>query len=223
MQKFAYIRIIVALLIVGALVVSGLTGCAKKGNGVAVAQANTEWKLGPFEDIKGTETLYASVSTEGGEGGGSLSRRASVALPHNYLFIGLNNKNLHFLLSDHQSLLTEMTTLQMGEEKTVGGEGKSDHTAEWLYFHRVTTDTNQDKELSGNDAFSVGFANADGTNYQDVVVGIDTILREMRRGKDKYLLIYRKQKAIHIAEIDIPSRSMIVDNSLASLDLPVKK
>jgi hypothetical protein len=226
MQKFAYVRIIGAC-----LMICTLSGCPQKGSqsyrqgggGVAVAQANTEWKLGPFEDIKGVETLYASVSTEGYEGGSSLGRSAPSSMPHNYLFTNLNDKSFHFLLPDHQSLLTEMATLQMGEEKTVGREGKSDHTAEWLYFHRVTTDTNQDKELSSSDAFSVGFANADGTNYQDVITGIDQILREMRRGKDKYLLIYRKQGAIHIAEIDIPARSVVVDNSLASLDLPAKK
>jgi hypothetical protein len=221
MQKFLCSRILLALLLFGTL-----AGCNKQGNqtykantgneGVAVAQANTEWELGPFEDLKGVETLYAPISTDGQDGGSSFGRRSGSVETHNYLFTNLTDKSFHFLLPNHQSLLTEIKILSMGE-------GKSPETAKWLYLHHITTDTNNDKALTVNDAFSVGFANADGTNYQDVVIGIDQILREMRRGKDKYLLIYHKQKSIHIAEIDIPSRSVLVDNSLTSLDAPTKK
>jgi hypothetical protein len=171
----------------------------------------SDWRLGSFAPLAGAETLYAGVTLaqEFGSSGSYRSKETSATC--NYLFVRTTDKSSHFLLPDNKSILTELRPLR------VGGSDSEGTRVEWLYGQRIVADTNKDDRLDHEDGFSVGFARPDGTDYQDVLTGIDAVLGETRRGPNTFLLVFRQKKSIQIAEMDIPSRKVIVTRPLPAL------
>jgi hypothetical protein len=80
----------------------------------------------------------------------------------------------------------------------------------------VKADTNNDKKLDGSDQKVVGLADANGTNYQELVKGIDRILNIHAQSKDKRVVFYQIGQEYFTASIDVPSKSVKV-NKLQSI------
>ena len=197
------------LAIVGGLLivlVSELTRTRSKDETRLVRQdaTHSDWHLGNFESLTGAETLYASVTLEQ-EWRGSFRGKETSGIC-NYLFVRTTDKSSHFLLPDNKSILRELRPLRGKQERV-----------EWLYCQRTALDSNKDGRIDQEDPFAVGFARPDGTDYREVLGGIDAVLGETRRGTNTFLLVYRQKQNIQIAEIDIPSRKVLVSKPLPPL------
>lgn len=183
----------------------------------------SDWKLGHFESLAGAGVLYAPV-TLGSESSGysaSLGRGGSQGFTSNYLFIRATDKSTHFLLPDNRGGVRNLQPLRFG----VSDPGEEDRDSkklrvEWLYVEYVSQDSNKDGKLDFEDTFSIGFARPDGTGYHDVLTNIDEVLGSTRSAPNTLLLVYRQQKNIQVAEIDIPSRKVLVTKPLPALHTP---
>jgi hypothetical protein len=199
-----------------AMVVSEVARTHSKG-ATLLAQTDathSDWRLGNFENLPGAETLYASVTLDQEFGGSSSYRSKETSAICNYLFVRTTDKSSHFLLPNNQSIVRSLDLLRVGGSDAAGAR------VEWLYCQRSQTDSNKDGRIDGEDSFEVGFARPDGTDYREAITGIDAVLGETRRGPNTFLLVYRQQKNIQVAEIDIPSRKVLVTKPLPALHTP---
>ncbi len=197
-----------------------------ESRGVSQTPKPSDWKLGHFESLTGAGVLYAPI-TLGTESYGSSGysdysgRSGSAGFTGNYLFVRTTDKSSHFLLASNRGLVRTLLPLRVGivDPSDESSDSKK-LRVEWLYVEYASQDSNKDNKLNAEDAFSVGFARPDGTDYHDVLTNIDEVLGTTRSAPNTFLLVYRQQKNIQVAEIDIPSRKVLVTKPLPALHTP---
>jgi hypothetical protein len=188
-----------------------------------------QYVLGEFSLINGTDYLAAPVSIDTawyqGRESGSVSEYGSygakkggaVAPVNNYVFVNrqdLSSRKLFpnnkFVILDSQDIGEPGTVGEGGEKKTIIKNVKAS------LYQVVKADTNNDKKLDGSDQKVIGLADANGTNYQELVKGIDRILSIHAQSKDQRVVFYQTGKEYFVASIDVLSKSVKV-NKLQSI------
>ncbi len=207
-------------------------GCGIKNPGVtslvssnpASAEGAKEKKnyvLGEFVAVNGTDYLSAPVYIDysgkwrteavlaasdeysGAKGGG--------ALVNNYVFVNQKDLSSRKLLPNNKSVILEEK--QYGEDvKKPEPKVKDDSLAKpknikSVLYRVVNADTNNDKTVDGRDKKTIAIADADGSNYQELVPGMERILKVHNPNKTQQVVFYQTGSDFFVASIDIPGRS----------------
>jgi len=161
-----------------------------------------DWRLGSFERLGSSDYMMAPVSSTQEYSGVFMEKEATAI--RNYLFVNVRDKSSRWLVPNNDRVILMM--------KRYGTEGESgvpeDRPAKWLVFHVVTVDTDGDKRLTELDRKTIAVANADGSQYVEVLGNVDILLGETWTAGDKLLVVYSADGKNHISEIGLESRSV---------------
>lgn len=207
-------------------------GCGLKNPGVtslvssnpANAEEKKNYVLGEFVAVKGTDYLSApvyidysgkwrteAVLSASDEYSGAKGTKGGGALVNNYVFVNQKDLTSRKLLPNNKSVILEER--QYGEEiKKPDPKVKEDTLAKpknvkSVLYRVVNADTNNDKAVDGKDKKTIAIADADGSNYKELVSGMERILKIHNPSKDQQVVFYQTGSDFFVASIDIPGRS----------------
>jgi hypothetical protein len=141
-----------------------------------------------------------------------LSKEA--AATRNYIFVNADDKTSHYLLPNNDRMVLELTPLRRGGGMDTVNSSKP---VQWLYCRVVTADTNHDGRLTDDDGYTIAFANADGSHYQEVTRPVNAILGQARPTDDRLLLFYTSGGRHLVSEINIRERRLTTTRELPRL------
>jgi hypothetical protein len=210
-------------------------GCGIKNPGVtnlvSSNSANAEgakekknYVLGEFAAISGTDYLSApvyidysgkwrteAVVSASDEYSGAKGAKGGGALVNNYVFVNQKDLTSRKLLPNNKSVILEER--QYGEDvKKPDPKVKEDVMAKpknikSVLYRVVNADTNNDKAVDGKDKKTIAIADADGSNYKELVPGMERILKIHNPTKEQQVVFYQTGSDFFVASIDIPGRS----------------
>jgi hypothetical protein len=208
-------------------------GCSGGARGVPVVERNSETnpsqpenlnapnvQLGVFQELAGTDYLMAPIATPRGREEYSIkSDGARSDFARNYLFVNLTDKSSHLLLPTNDDLILESKVVPAIGQAKDNKDAKAAPPVEpvkaagnptpsgtkWLYYRVVKTDTDNDKQLTGNDRWTVALSDISGRNYKELLSDVEAILYETNRA-DNLILIYKADGKNQIAEINLSTR-----------------
>jgi len=168
-----------------------------------------------FAPIPGTPILYAAL-TEGREGRWESSADSYSGLPaRNFVFLDQETLQSHMLFETNQQLVSELSQVGNPGNPSAPVLEKPAKTVRWLMFRVVRQDTDNDKRLDDDDLFAVGFTDAAGKNYSDVIPRVERILGTGVVSEDRVTLAYVIDGRALASLIDIPSRSIVGTQDIA--------
>jgi hypothetical protein len=91
----------------------------------------------------------------------------------------------------------------------------------WLYYV-VKADTNGDKQLSGQDQFTLAMSDLGGQNYTELIPVVDEALGQFMKSETILLFFYRLGEKKYYAKIDLTSRSVLATTEYPSFGADVK-
>jgi hypothetical protein len=205
------------------------TSCNRITNKVQTVQSavnnseppRTKYVLGDFTLITGTDYLMAPVYVDyaGKDRSSEYGSYASPAVK-DYAPKGYSGGSIHnFVIMNRQDLSSRrlftnnktaiLDEQKLGESATEGGKPIIKNIKALMY--RVAkADTNGDKVIDQRDKQEIALADVDGTNYKELITGIDWVINIHSQSKDKRVVFYRTGQEYLAASIDIPSRSVTV-------------
>ena len=174
----------------------------------ANTQMSSEWALGDFDRLEGTDYLVAPVhSTQTYQA--SYYEKGTSAV-RNYLFVNAIDKSSRWLVPNNNYLF-----LSRHKEFYYPSSGSS--WIAWLRYEVVKSDTNQDGRLTRDDKRTIGISDPNGDRYSEIIVNIDQILGYEMLDENSLLVFYRIDTKNYIAEINISERRIIVTNELPEI------
>jgi hypothetical protein len=188
-------------------------------------------QLGGFQELAGTDYLMAPVATPRGREDYSVKPEGSRAdFARNYLFVNLTDKSSYLLLPTNDYLILEAKVLPAGGQAKENKENKAAPQTEpakadnrpaktdtkWLYYRVVKSDTDNDKQLTGSDRWTVALSDISGREYKELIADVETILYETNRA-DNLILIYRAEGRNQIAEINLSTRQVTLTKDLQEI------
>jgi hypothetical protein len=193
-----------------------------------------KYVLGEFSVVSGTDYLAAPVYIDySGKGrteailsasdeySGAKGAKGGGVLVNNYVFVNQKDLSSRKLLPNNKSVILdeqqygEMNSTREPQTKAEPAAPKPKNIKSVLY-RVVNADTNGDKSIDGRDKKTISIADADGSNYKELVPGMERILKIHNPSKNKQVVFYQTGSDFFVASIDIPGRSAQV-NKLQSI------
>lgn len=203
---------LLAILIVTAAI--SFAGCNSKTDSTApLTRANPKLgrELGAFSKVEGTTYLIAGIFAKQ-EGGflksieNSYEGRSGYGFAaNNYVFYNTADDSIRRLLPNNDALF--LRALRFPEEKKV----------DWFVYDIVKADTNDDKELSHKDLFTIAISDSGGNNYVELIPNVEIRLGYSLTDANTLLILYVKDSKKFYSRIDLPNRKVLVTNEFPSL------
>ena len=132
----------------------------------------------------------------------------------NYVFFDMDSEQFHALLPNNEyAILNKIGLPVSGNVETP--------LSMWLYYV-VKADTNQDKQLSGQDKFTVSMSDIRGNNYVELIPDVDEALGQFMKSDTVLLFFYRQGNKKYYAKIDLQSGSVVATTEYPSFGVDVK-
>ncbi len=188
-----------------------------------------KYVLGEFVAVGGTDYLAAPVYIDysgkwrtevmlaaSDEYSGAKGAKGGGALVNNYVFVNQKDLSSRKLLPNNKSVILEER--QYGEDlRNPEPQPKAEAIAKpnnpkpknvkSVLYRVVTADTNDDKVIDGKDKKTIAIADADGSNYKELVAGMERILKVHNPSKEQQVVFYQTGNDFFAASIDIAGRS----------------
>ncbi len=175
-----------------------------------------KYVMGEFSLTQGTDYLVAPVYTGYSSQGRIMnfdsseysSKKGDDSVVNNYIFVDRQNLSSRKLFPDNRSVI--LMAEQLGESLAEGTGSQQKTTIKNVkatLYQVVQTDTNNDKKLDGKDKKTIAIADVNGSNYRELVTGIDRVINIHNQSKDQRVVFYQIGQDYFVASIDIPSRA----------------
>lgn len=213
-KKLIFALVIGVLFLVGMACTSGSISPAAPVSGTAEPAKK---ELSQFSQIAGTQILVAGVYQGENRSGldFSLSSGREYAYNvYNYIFFDLGTEQFHALLPTNEYAILNKIGLPVSNDGT--------GSIKWWLYYVVKADTNQDKQLSNQDKFTVCMSDIGGNNYVELIPDVDEALGQFMKSDSVLLLFYRQGDKKYYAKIDLQSRSVVATTEYPSFGPDVK-
>jgi hypothetical protein len=169
----------------------------------------SEWTLGDFDRLDGTDYLIAPVhSTQTYQA--SYYEKGTSAV-RNYLFVnGLDKSsrwlvphNSYLFLSKHEGLIYPST---------------GERYVDWIRYEVIKEDTNRDERMTRDDQRTIAISYPTGEGYLELLSGIDQVLGYEMRDANHLLIFYLTDGTNYLSEIDIANRLVTVTEELPKIE-----
>jgi hypothetical protein len=213
-KKRVFALVLGALFLVSLACTSGSTSPGAPVSGTAEPRKKD---LSEFSQITGTKILIAAVYQ--GESGNGLdfslnSGREYSTNVYNYVFFDMDSEQFHALLrANEYAILSKIGLPVSGNEVA---------PIKWWLYYVVKADTNQDKQLSNQDKFTVSMSDVAGNGYIELIPDIDQALGQFMKSDTLLLFFYLQNDKKYYAKIDLQSRSVVATTEYPSFGPDVK-
>ena len=170
---------------------------------------DSEWTLGGFRQIGKSGFTMASVHAKQ-EYNIGLGSGKEASSDRNYLFLNTTDKSTRWLVPTNQYLFLSANDIKEGESpdsKVIG-----------IQYRIVKDDTDRYGRLTQNDEVTFGLSDIDGSNFTEVIGGIDVFLSNEQPAEDSLLLIYRSDGRNLLSEIKISEKKVIQTKELSKIN-----
>jgi hypothetical protein len=171
------------------------------------AYVNSEWALGGFSRVEGTNYLMAPAFSKQNYQVSYYEKGASAV--RNYLFVNAVDKSSRWLIPDNKALFLSSDRLSQGDV--------SNKPMQWMKYEVIKADTNQDKRLTEKDQRAIAISSLTGEGYVELVKNIDELLGSQVQDENTLLLFYRSGQKRFVSEINLPKRQVTVTKELPSI------
>ncbi len=169
---------------------------------------DSEWKLGGFSQISNTIFMMSPVYSKQEYDIGYSGKEASAT--RNYFFLNSIHKTTRWLVPTNKFLF-----INNGEIKE-NNDNNSKVLA--IRYKLVKDDTNNDGRLTSSDKKIFAISDVDGSNFTELVVGIDESLGEEQPTPDTLLLFYRSTQKNFLTEIKISEKKVVQTKELPKIN-----
>lgn len=211
---------LILALVIGALFVVGMA-CTRSsvspGAPVSGTAEPAKKEVSQFSQITGTQILVAGVYQGENRSGldFSLSSGREYAYNvYNYIFFDMESEQFHALLPTNEDVILNKIGLPVSDSAGT--------PLKWWLYYVVKADTNQDKQLSNQDKFTVSMSDVGGNNYVELIPDVDEALGQFMKSDTVLLFFYRQNDKKYYAKIDLQSRSVIATTEYPSFGSDVK-
>lgn len=169
---------------------------------------DSEWKLGGFSQISNTSFMMSPVHSKQEYDYGYSGKEASAT--RNYFFLNSDDKTTRWLVPTNKFLF-----VNDGEIKETR-DNNSKVLA--IRYKLVKDDTNNDNRLTSTDKQTFAISDVNGSNFTEMVGGIDESLGEEQPNSDTLLLFYRSDAKNFLTEIKISTKKVIQTKELPKIN-----
>ena len=167
-------------------------------NTVNVEQTSTvreNWQLSYIAEVKGTPMLLVSLNSDQSYEQSYYSKSATAS--RNYLFINTQSNSSKWLLphNNYLFLYKELISDIVQKEKS--------STVQAILFTLIKSDTDGDLRLTDNDVKTIALSRPNGTDYHEVLTGIDRLVGKRLISTNTLLLIYQRNNMHYSAYINL--------------------
>lgn len=134
----------------------------------------------------------------------------STSSTRNWLFVDTKGANRHWLLESHKDLIISTQTLSLDRSRQ-----SEDNSVKAILYTVISSDTNGDGRLTGEDAKSIALSRGSGKDYRVVVEGADDIIGHQMVDEGTVFVAYQKRQNAYFKTINLSDFS-----SSAEVDLP---
>jgi hypothetical protein len=213
-KKLILVLVIGVLFIISMACTSGSISPSAPASGTA-EPANKV--LSEFSLITGTKILVAGVYQGENRSGLDFSLSSGREYSYNvynYVFFDMDSEQFHALLPTNEYAILNKIGLPVSNDGT--------GSIKWWLYYVVKADTNQDKQLSNGDKFTVSISDIGGNNYVELVPDVDESLGQFMKSDTVLFFFYRQNDKKYYAKIDLQNRSVIATTEYPSFGSDVK-
>jgi hypothetical protein len=210
-----------------ALASLSLTSCGKQtynrgqsGNANALKPEDRPLRLTLFEQIHGTHYLMAEITDAQSRTSSSYSENGNI---RNLVFLDGESLASHKLF-DTNAYILRATTQYPNHDKEEGDSVPRSNgvVTQWLVYQVLKADTNGDGRLDASDQETIGVTDASGSEYAEILSGIDANFGMTMLSADQVVVVYSQGSAKRASVIDLRNRKVISTKALADLGPDVK-
>ncbi len=169
-----------------------------------------EWRYGQLTKISGTNHLMLPLHSEQSFNRAYFSKSSNST--RNYLFINTETSQKKWLF-DHTDYLIEST-----DRLGLGGYDSKESTIAILY-NLVKIDSDHNGRLTAKDLNTVAITRADGSNYKELIKGVEFIVDQSLLNDKELLLIYQKNGISYTSTIDLVNLEIAENEELPKVGL----
>ncbi len=169
-----------------------------------------EWRYGQLTKISGTNHLMLPLHSEQSFNRAYFSKSSNST--RNYLFINTETSQKKWLF-DHTDYLIEST-----DRLRLGGYDSKESTIAILY-NLVKIDPDHNGRLTAKDLNTVAITRADGSNYKELIKGVEFIVDQSLLNDKELLLIYQKNGISYTSTIDLVNLEIAENEELPKVGL----
>lgn len=173
------------------------------------AGTSSEWTLGGFERVEGTDYLMAPAHSKQSYQVSYYDKDASAV--RNYLFINAVDKTTRWLVPGNGFLFLSAERLLMPANE------RQDDRVHWMKYEVVKSDDNGDNRLTSEDTRAVAISSPTGEGYAEVIVSVERILGTKMRDENTLLVFHRSGGGDYVSEINLPERRVNVTKELPKI------
>jgi hypothetical protein len=221
-NRLAIVVVGALVIIVGIIFAVIFLGGLFRSNGVGV-KANTDEPpklvLRDFRQLRGTKYFVAEISTsydapyieyssssrwfEFGESGGQI---------RNLVFLDSDTLLSHKLFSTNQPLIVRLASFPEQPAKLNADDPEPEIIPiQWFVYEVVHQDTNQDGALNQDDLRTIGFSDADGKRYIELLSDVSAIHDMSFLEEGKLLIAYQQKNDRFASKINLTEQSMVTE------------
>lgn len=169
--------------------------------------------FGQAEAVPGVDTLMIDLRLRRKAGGGASigSSYRDSGETRNVLFLSAPGKTAHWLFKDQKNVILESFPL------AVSSCDERDCPAGALYFEFASEDSNADGRLDSEDRVNIGITRPDGSDFVEVLHGIDVVLSHKLTDPHTLVLVYQKASALRLATVATDRMVLDSDRELVSV------
>lgn len=158
-----------------------------------------------LQDIEHSRTTesYESWDLSGGSGG------YYSAEGRNHFFVNIDTGKGHWLLSTNDYLITHFTDYTIDN-----ADPEKKRPLRMNGYYIAKTDSNGNNRLDHEDKKTYAVSDIDGTDFQELIEGIDRFHRADFIDDDTLLLSYEKSGQLKIAHVDVDERILVSQNEV---------
>jgi hypothetical protein len=186
----------------------------------SAAAIESQWTLGRFERVSGTD--YAMAPTHSKQNYQASSYEKDASAVRNYLFVNMLDKSSHWLVPTNKYLFLTAERLPQDTRSDAGFRGKVEgdndgKPVKWLRYEIVKSDTNRDGRFTDKDRRTIAVSGAAGDGYTELIEDVEQMLGSMLRDDNTLLIFYSNDSGSYVSEVDLPSRQITTTRELPKI------
>jgi hypothetical protein len=204
-----------------------LSGCGsalstRQGNSAKPAMVQEQLlSVNSFQRIHGTRYLKAEITQEeptrglGSSGKGGLTTR-------NLVFVDGETLDSHKLFDQNSYLIVSSNEYPTSERDNEATAKTVEPATQWLVHDVIKSDTNGNGQLDFQDQHTIGFTEAGGAGYTEVLSGLDQVLSVIMLTPGKLVVVYARAGSRSASVVDLGQHKVIMTRALTDLGPDVK-
>jgi hypothetical protein len=214
---------VLTLAVIG-LALVGFTNCSRQrtNQGGSSTVANVEppadiLTIGGLEVVDGTNYRFTRV--------GEALRRQTLSSDsygnsrtRNVVFLDCDSLQSHRLFETNRNVVLDVVPLGRGATGLKDAPTPPATSVRWLMYRVVATDTDGDGDLDASDSFGIGFTDASGHGFAELVPNVQRLLGTAMIGDDAVTVAYVRDDRVEACRIDLVGKRVVATQPMVGIE-----